>query len=50
MRFVARDIINEETGAIYAEAGDELTQEVDKEGNVTRQVRYENGQQVETIK
>ncbi|MBJ3764017.1 DNA-directed RNA polymerase subunit beta [Maribius pontilimi] len=34
-RFVARDIINEETGAIYVEAGDELTQEVDKEGNVT---------------
>jgi DNA-directed RNA polymerase subunit beta len=24
-RFVAKDIINEETGAIYVEAGDELT-------------------------
>ncbi len=34
-RFAARDIINEETGAIYVEAGDELTWEVDKEGNVT---------------
>jgi DNA-directed RNA polymerase subunit beta len=34
-RFVARDIINEETGAIYVEAGDELTQELDKEGTVT---------------
>ncbi|PWJ21301.1 DNA-directed RNA polymerase subunit beta [Jannaschia seohaensis] len=34
-RFVARDIINEETGAIYAEAGDELTWEVDKNGEVT---------------
>jgi len=33
-RFVAKDIINEETGAIYAEAGDELTQELDKEGEV----------------
>jgi DNA-directed RNA polymerase subunit beta len=26
-RFVAKDIINEETGAIYVEAGDELTWE-----------------------
>ncbi|MEE9387718.1 MAG: DNA-directed RNA polymerase subunit beta [Paracoccaceae bacterium] len=34
-RFVANDIINEVTGAIYVEAGDELTQELDKEGNVT---------------
>ncbi|MEQ9157626.1 MAG: DNA-directed RNA polymerase subunit beta [Roseovarius sp.] len=34
-RFVSKDIINEETGAIYVEAGDELTWEVDKEGNVT---------------
>ncbi|WP_166417992.1 DNA-directed RNA polymerase subunit beta [Cochlodiniinecator piscidefendens] len=33
-RFVAKDIINEETGAIYAEAGDELTWEVDKDGDV----------------
>ncbi len=33
-RYVAKDIINEETGAIYVEAGDELTQELDKEGNV----------------
>ncbi|WP_099826132.1 DNA-directed RNA polymerase subunit beta [Oceaniglobus indicus] len=34
-RFVAKDIINEETGAIYVEAGDELTWEVDKNGDVT---------------
>ena len=34
-KFVARDIINEETGAIYVEAGDELTLEYDKEGKVT---------------
>ncbi len=34
-RFVAKDIINEETGAIYVEAGDELTWEVDKDGEVT---------------
>ncbi len=33
--FVAKDIINEETGAIYVEAGDELTWEVDKDGTVT---------------
>ncbi|PID95771.1 MAG: DNA-directed RNA polymerase subunit beta [Alphaproteobacteria bacterium] len=33
-RFVARDIINEETGAIYVEAGDELTWELDKDGEV----------------
>jgi len=30
-KFVARDIINEENGAIYVEAGDELTLEMDKE-------------------
>lgn len=34
-RFVAKDIINEETGAIYVEAGDELTWELDKDGEVT---------------
>ncbi len=34
-KFVAKDIINEETGAIYVEAGDELTWEVDKDGEVT---------------
>ncbi|MFW2545500.1 DNA-directed RNA polymerase subunit beta [Primorskyibacter sp. 2E107] len=34
-KFVAKDIINEETGAIYVEAGDELTWEVDKDGDVT---------------
>jgi DNA-directed RNA polymerase subunit beta len=34
-RYVAKDIINEETGAIYVEAGDELTWEVDKDGDVT---------------
>ena len=34
-KFAAKDIINEETGAIYVEAGDELTLEYDKEGNVT---------------
>jgi DNA-directed RNA polymerase subunit beta len=33
-KFVAKDIINEETGAIYVEAGDELTQEMDKAGEV----------------
>ncbi len=33
-KFVAKDIINEETGAIYVEAGDELTQELDKDGEV----------------
>ena len=31
----AKDIINEETGAIYVEAGDELTWELDKAGDVT---------------
>ena len=34
-KFVSKDIINEETGAIYVEAGDELTWEVDKDGDVT---------------
>ncbi len=34
-KFVSEDIINEETGAIYVEAGDELTWEVDKDGDVT---------------
>ncbi|MHA3915136.1 DNA-directed RNA polymerase subunit beta [Halovulum sp. GXIMD14793] len=34
-KFVAEDIINEETGEIWVEAGDELTQEIDKDGNVT---------------
>ncbi|MGR3571142.1 MAG: DNA-directed RNA polymerase subunit beta, partial [Brevirhabdus sp.] len=34
-KFVAKDIINEETGAIYVEAGDELTWELDKDGDVT---------------
>ena len=34
-KFVSRDMINEENGAIYVEAGDELTLEYDKEGVVT---------------
>ncbi|RKF14733.1 DNA-directed RNA polymerase subunit beta [Roseovarius spongiae] len=34
-KFAAKDIINEETGAIYVEAGDELTLEFDKDGEVT---------------
>jgi len=34
-RYVARDIINEETGAIYVEAGDELTWELDRDGEVS---------------
>ncbi|MBN7787588.1 DNA-directed RNA polymerase subunit beta [Ponticoccus gilvus] len=34
-KYVAKDIINEETGAIYVEAGDELTWTVDKDGEVT---------------
>ena len=33
-KFAAKDIIDEETGAIYVEAGDELTWEVDKDGEV----------------
>ncbi len=34
-KFVAKDIINEDTGAIYVEAGDELTWTVDKDGAVS---------------
>ena len=34
-KFVAKDIINEETGAIYVEAGDELTLTRDKDGEIT---------------
>ena len=34
-KFVARDMINEETGAIFVEAGDELTLEYDKDGVLT---------------
>ncbi|OUS37664.1 DNA-directed RNA polymerase subunit beta [Rhodobacterales bacterium 56_14_T64] len=33
-KFVAKDIINEENGAIYVEAGDELTMEYDKAGEL----------------
>ena len=33
-KFVSRDMINEENGAIYVEAGDELTLEYDKDGEV----------------
>ncbi|MGB1331759.1 MAG: DNA-directed RNA polymerase subunit beta [Paracoccaceae bacterium] len=33
-KFVAQDIINEENGAIYVEAGDELTVEYDKDGQL----------------
>jgi len=33
-KFSAKDIINEETGAIYVEAGDELTLEYDKDGTL----------------
>ncbi|MCE8539248.1 DNA-directed RNA polymerase subunit beta [Ruegeria pomeroyi] len=33
-KFAAKDIINEETGAIYVEAGDELTLEYDKDGDL----------------
>ena len=33
-KFVACDIINEENGAIYVEAGDELTLEYDKDGTL----------------
>ena len=34
-RYVAKDIINEETGAIWVEAGDELTWKIDRDGDVT---------------
>ena len=40
-RYVAKDIINEETGAIYAEAGDELTWELDKQGEVSGGTLFE---------
>ncbi|NRB19401.1 MAG: DNA-directed RNA polymerase subunit beta [Rhodobacteraceae bacterium] len=33
-KYVAKDMINEETGAIYVEAGDELTLEHDKSGEL----------------
>ena len=33
-RYVAKDIINEETGEIWVEAGDELTWELDRDGEV----------------
>ncbi len=33
-KFAAKDIINEETGAIYVEAGDEMTLEYDKDGTL----------------
>ncbi|WP_323041245.1 DNA-directed RNA polymerase subunit beta [Gemmobacter sp.] len=33
-RFVARDTINEQTGEIWVEAGDELTWELDRDGEV----------------
>jgi DNA-directed RNA polymerase subunit beta len=33
-RFIAKDIINEKTGEIWVEAGDELTWELDKDGQV----------------
>jgi DNA-directed RNA polymerase subunit beta len=33
-KFVSKDIINEENGAIYVEAGDELTLEYDKDGTL----------------
>ncbi|EBA05107.1 DNA-directed RNA polymerase subunit beta [Rhodobacteraceae bacterium HTCC2150] len=34
-KFAAKDMINEENGAIYVEAGDELTWELDKAGEVS---------------
>ncbi|MEY2956689.1 MAG: hypothetical protein RL123_1417, partial [Pseudomonadota bacterium] len=34
-KFAAKDIINEETGAIYVEAGDELTLDYDRDGTLT---------------
>ncbi len=34
-RYVAKDMVNEETGAIYAEAGDELTWDIGKDGEVS---------------
>jgi DNA-directed RNA polymerase subunit beta len=34
-KYVAKDIINEENGAIYVEAGDELTWDIDRDGAVS---------------
>ncbi|MFN3525137.1 MAG: DNA-directed RNA polymerase subunit beta, partial [Paracoccus sp. (in: a-proteobacteria)] len=34
-RFVAKDLVNDETGFIYAEAGDEITAEYDKQGDLS---------------
>ncbi|MFT4012397.1 MAG: DNA-directed RNA polymerase subunit beta [Paracoccus sp. (in: a-proteobacteria)] len=34
-RFVAKDIINERNGLIYAEAGDEITVEYDRDGEIS---------------
>ncbi len=34
-RFIAKDIINEQTGAIYVEAGDEITADYDRDGDLT---------------
>ncbi|WP_376875278.1 DNA-directed RNA polymerase subunit beta [Albirhodobacter sp. R86504] len=34
-RFVAKDIINEQTGFIFAEAGDELTLDYDRDGEIS---------------
>jgi len=45
-RYVAKDIINEETGAIYVEAGDEITLTYDRDGEVnggTLKVLLDNG-------
>jgi DNA-directed RNA polymerase subunit beta len=45
-RYVAKDIINEQTGAIYVEAGDEITQTLDRDGEVsggTLKVLLDNG-------
>ncbi len=45
-RYVARDIIDPETGIIYVEAGDELTWDLDKDGEVkggTLKVLLDNG-------
>jgi DNA-directed RNA polymerase subunit beta len=45
-RYVSKDLINEDTGAIYVEAGDELTQTTDRDGEVnggTLKVLLDNG-------
>ena len=34
-RFIAKDIVNDETGFIYAEAGDEITATYDKDGDLS---------------